>query len=70
MQPSLEIKLNGKPRQVRAGANLADLIEELGLSAAAVAVERNLKLVRSREHTAILLEDGDAIEVVTLVGGG
>ncbi len=70
MQPSLEIKLNGKPRQVRAGLNLAELIEELGLSAAAVAVERNLKLVRSREHAAIRLEAGDAIEVVTLVGGG
>ncbi len=70
MQPSVEIKLNGKPRQVQAGANLAELIAELGLSGAAVAVERYQKLVRSREHSAIRLEDGDAIEVVTLVGGG
>ena len=70
MQPSLEIKLNGKSRQVRAGLNLAELIGELGLSAAAVAVERNQKLVRPREHAGIRLEAGDAIEVVTLVGGG
>ena len=70
MQASLGIKLNGKPRVVRAGASLADLLGELGLAGSPVAVEKNHALVRRRDQAATTLAEGDEIEVVTLVGGG
>ena len=70
MQPSLCITLNGAPREVRAGASLADLLAELGLQRSAIAVERNRRLVRAPEQAATALAEGDQIEVVTLVGGG
>ncbi|MEO6711023.1 MAG: sulfur carrier protein ThiS [Planctomycetota bacterium] len=70
MQSAVRITLNGKPRQVRAGTSLADLVLELGLGGAAVAVEKNHALVRARDQSATVLAEGDEIEVVTLVGGG
>ncbi len=70
MQPFLEITVNGQRREVRADARLCDLLSELGLDGAAVAVERNRKLVRRSDHGVTALERGDEIEVVTLVGGG
>ncbi len=70
MQSSLGITLNGKSRQVRAGTSLQDLVLELGLASAAIAVEKNHALVRNKDHAATALADGDEIEVVTLVGGG
>lgn len=70
MQSSLGITLNGKPRRVRAGSTLGDLMHELGLGEAAVAVEKNHALVRRGEQALTALDEGDEIEVVTLVGGG
>ena len=49
---------------------MAELVESLGLSAEAVAVERNERLVRRAEHASTRLAEGDRIELVTLVGGG
>ena len=70
MQSTFMITVNGQQREVRSGASLAELVVELGLSSAAIAVEKNHKLVRPRDHAATALERGDEIEVVTLVGGG
>ena len=74
MQPgvgiTLNITVNGRPRRVRAGATLADLVLELGLAEATVAVEKNHAVVRRRELAGAALAEGDEIEVVTLVGGG
>jgi thiamine biosynthesis protein ThiS len=35
-----------------------------------VAVERNQQVVKSAEHAQTLIEVGDKIEIVRLVGGG
>ena len=70
MQSCLCITLNGKPREVRVGATLADLLCELGLAEQSVAVEKNHALVRRSDRASTSLCAGDLIEVVTLVGGG
>jgi sulfur carrier protein len=70
MQESVVITVNGRERTVARGASVADLLRELGLSAAAVAVERNRRIVRAGDQARAVLEGGDALEVVTLVGGG
>ena len=66
----LSIRVNGAPRQVRAGLTLAALAVELGLEPARVAVERNLEIVPRSTLGDVRIEDGDALEIVTFVGGG
>jgi sulfur carrier protein len=64
------ITVNDEPRDVAAGATVADLLAALELRSRFVAVERNRELVPRTRHSECALEEGDAIEVVTLVGGG
>ena len=63
------VTVNGQPQNA-AGQSLAHLLEELGLSAGRIAVERNGEIVPKAQYDALLLEDGDTLEVVRFVGGG
>ncbi len=62
--------MNGQPRAVAAGSTIASLLAELEMTARHVAVEVNLELIPRARHAEHRLEAGDALEVVTLVGGG
>lgn len=66
----MRLRLNGEERELRDECTVAELVEELGLRPEIVAVERNRELVRRREYDRVRLADGDAVEIVTLVGGG
>ncbi len=66
----LTITLNGDPRRIAPGTSIAGLLSELDLPAAKVAVERNLEIVPRSGFAAVLLADGDALEIVHFVGGG
>jgi thiamine biosynthesis protein ThiS len=70
MEPTIEITLNGEPRTLTAPCTVARLVEELELRPELVAVEVNARIVRRAEHATRELGPGDAVEVVTLVGGG
>jgi thiamine biosynthesis protein ThiS len=67
---TLSIRVNGAHRRVPAGINVADLALELGLEPAKIAVERNLEVVPRSTLAEVAVEDGDAYEIVTFVGGG
>ncbi|MEQ1830785.1 MAG: sulfur carrier protein ThiS [Pirellula sp.] len=66
----LTIEFNGQPRQVREGSSIADLLNESKVESRFCAVERNLEIVAKERYLQQLLQEGDKIEVVTLVGGG
>jgi thiamine biosynthesis protein ThiS len=66
----VQIFINGESRAVDAESTVADLLTELGMQPKYVAVERNLELVPRATHADCVLEDGDQLEIVTLVGGG
>jgi len=66
----LQIDVNGERRTMPAGSSVSDLIRQLGLAPAQVAVERNKVLVKRADHAATPLADGDHLEVGTLFGGG
>lgn len=66
----MQVIVNGQPRDLPAGATIAELLESLQLSPRQVAVEVNLELVPRGLHAEHRLQDGDRLEVVTLVGGG
>jgi thiazole synthase len=67
---SLQIKVNGETRRVSAGASIAQMLGELGLSPERVAVERNLEIVPRSTLGEVQVADGDAFEIVHFVGGG
>jgi thiazole synthase len=46
------------------------LIADVGLNPQRVAVERNLEIVPRSTFGEIMVEDGDAYEIVHFVGGG
>jgi len=65
--------LNGQSRefpQLAPGANLQDLIADLGLKGDRVAIEHNGNIVPRADWANTGLEDGDRLEIVHFVGGG
>lgn len=66
----LRLIVNGKERQEPGPLTVRELLDRLGLPEQGVAVERNRLIVPKSEHATAQLEDGDVLEIVTLVGGG
>ncbi len=67
---SAQIIVNGERKSIADGATIATVIDELGLQPRYVGVEVNLELIPREQHHDHQLQDGDQLEVVTLVGGG
>jgi len=66
----VKIVMNGQAREIEPGTTVARLIESLKMQPRYLAVERNFELVPRTRHAQCVLEDGDKLEIVTLVGGG
>jgi thiazole synthase len=66
----LRVYLNGEAQELSSPISLAELITQLDLPAARIAVERNLAVVRRNDWSTTVLEDEDRIEIVHFVGGG
>lgn len=64
------LTVNNKPLDVPDQATVEGLLRQLDLSRAPCAVEVNRELVPKARHAAVVLKDGDVVEIVTLVGGG
>lgn len=65
----MKLTVNGERYQTDA-RTIADLIAERGLAGQAVAVELNQQVVPKARHDQATLNEGDQVELVTLVGGG
>lgn len=66
----VQLLVNGDAMTLPAGRTVTDLLTQLGLKGQVVAVEVNRQLVPRKQHETTTLNAGDAVEVVTLVGGG
>jgi thiamine biosynthesis protein ThiS len=66
----IEMVVNGEPRPVPDGLNLADLLEHLGIDPSRVAVELNRAIVRKTDWPATRIGEGARLEIVWFVGGG
>ena len=66
----ITIKLNGEDLTIDRQWSIGDLLLHLDINNRYCAVERNLELVPREQHPDCQLQDGDRIEIVTLVGGG
>lgn len=70
MAANVMITLNGAPREIPGPLTVADLLQRLDLKTEHVAVELNRALIRRARQAETPVNDGDRVEIVTLVGGG
>lgn len=64
------VTINGESHDVPASLTLARLVAHLGLTEGPVAIERNREIVPRAEHTRVVVQPGDVLEIVHFVGGG
>ena len=64
------VYLNGESKTIADGLTLAELVAQLDLPAARIAVELNRTVVRRSNWEKTKLSDDDRIEIVHFVGGG
>jgi sulfur carrier protein len=67
---NIQIVCNGERREIEAGIAVGDLVKQLGVTAKKFAVEVNRKVVARDRLDAVMLAEGDEVNIVTLVGGG
>lgn len=66
----MRVTVNGGDRDLPDGLGLVALIEQLGLRPGSVVVERNGEALVRSEMDAVVLTDGDRLELVRAVAGG
>jgi len=66
----MRLTINGEIADAIRAATVQELLNELKIVPARVAVEVNLKVVRKAEYETYRLSDGDTVEIVNFVGGG
>src|SRR5579884_1320375 len=67
---TIQVVLNGEPKAVPEGLNVAGLLKYLAIDGARVAVELNRSIVRRQDWPATRILEGAQLEVVWFVGGG
>lgn len=67
---NLTIKVNGEPFVCEIGFSLFDLINHLNFSAKSIVLEHNADIIPDAQLKKTFLNDGDNVEIVTIVGGG
>ncbi len=67
---ALSVTINGEAREFPAALSVRDLLVALEQNPAKVAVERNLEIVPRSQYDAVLVGEGDKLEIVHFIGGG
>jgi thiamine biosynthesis protein ThiS len=66
----MEIVVNGQPRSAEQGQTILDLLLDLDLDPARVAVEYDRRIVKQPLWPETILQPGAQVEIVQFVGGG
>jgi thiazole synthase len=67
---NVDLTINGEKRSLAEPLSVAELLARLGYDGRRIAVEVNREVVPLVQHPTHRLADGDAVEIVRLVGGG
>ncbi len=67
---TVEVKLNGDPRELPDGTTVAQAVAELTALGTGIAAAVNGNVIPRGSWAATLLRAGDQVEVVTAVQGG
>jgi sulfur carrier protein len=66
----IDIVINGEPRAATEGQTILDLLHQLELDPARVAVELDRRIVKQPKWAETVVRDGAHLEIVQFVGGG
>jgi sulfur carrier protein len=66
----IRLRINGREVELEGPTRLTDYLGRLGVDPRAVAVELNERILERSEFAASMLEAGDVVEIVRMVGGG
>ncbi len=66
----ITLQVNGNPQVCQPHLNMPELLTFLNLNPRLVAVEYNGEILHRQFWTDTMLQDGDRLEIVTIVGGG
>lgn len=66
----MKITINDEIRELPDCISVTELLNLLELQGKFVAVERNKQIISFRHFQDTFLQEGDVLEIVTLVGGG
>lgn len=66
----IEVRLNGDIQAIPSALTIAGLLRDRGILHPAVAVELNGVIIPAALREETTISPGDAIEIVTLAGGG
>jgi thiamine biosynthesis protein ThiS len=67
---TIQVRINGKDRDVGEGHSVRSLIESLELHPSLVVVELNREILSRDTYGEVPVREGDIIELVHFVGGG
>ena len=65
-----QITVNGQARPAADLVFISDLVAELQLDMRKVAIEQNRTIIPRSAYATTPIHDGDAIEIVSFIGGG
>jgi sulfur carrier protein len=68
--PSITLQVNGDRQICSSQTLLPQFLEQIGLNPRLVAVEYNGEILHRQYWPTTLLQEGDRLEIVTIVGGG
>lgn len=66
----MEIIINGRTREITDGATIWSVVELLGYGSKQVVAEHNGEPVDRERFREVVLQSGDAVEIVRAVAGG
>ncbi len=66
----MQIRVNGKMRDVSDGLTVRQLLDGFGLHPMRVAVQINEEIIKRDRFDQVVLKPGDAVEVLTMMAGG
>ncbi len=70
MSDRITLQVNGETRNCSSQTPLPDILQQLGFNPRLVAVEYNGEILHRQFWTQTKVQQGDRLEVVTIVGGG
>lgn len=70
MTDTIHLTVNGEPQTCSPQTPLPDYLQQIGMNPRLVAVEYNGEILHRQFWDSTLLQAGDRLEVVTIVGGG
>ncbi len=69
-QMALTITVNGEAKQLEGARSIRALLTGMSIDPAKIAIERNLEIVPRSQYDAVMVAEGDRLEIVHFIGGG